>query len=358
LGVAYADAVRDDGFTLQNDDTAFTGGYAAGIGISNRDGVNGDPYILRSNGSDGAQFSFDASQNEVNAVLSMLQGPRTATASSTPPGNGPSGADIGTVTYGFGSASTRSALISDRNFALRNRTTQDIGFIPGDTNIDGSTGRETAGVQQAFRGALISNDAAGDAANTIYGDTVADDDHQYLRWGWWSGEFRFSDEDTSDFAGRRERTHLGTWIAGNRLDQSIVMARQGAANFDGHAIVSIVDANGQSVNGGSFDLSYDFDEGFGEARFRGLAGYDFDIGVSTTGSLTDRSAPHYTGRETDLAGATGMPNIDVGVTGSFFGDRAADSVRATAGHIDIQSTDGTSLIGSGTFGGDIIDPNT
>ena len=359
LGVPNATAVSDDGFLNQGDDTAFTGGYAAGLGVSHlpggtTSGTTGDPYILRSEFATGARFSFDSSQNEANASLSMVEGASTAVP-------GPSGmegaSDIDTVTYNFGSRSTRSAMASDRDFALRHRSRQNAGFLPGTTNIDGNTGRPTPGPgleQQAFRGALISNDAAGDAADAIYGGNVPDDDHEYLRWGWWSGEFRFDPNDTSDFADRRERTHLGTWIAGNRLRQSVVGAQQGIARFEGHVAVSVADADGQAARGGSFAMLYDFDDDDGTAEFRDVAGYDFDVPVEGISTGAGSSDPHYAGTLLGTGAGAGRPAVDVGVSGSFFGDSAASSVLATGGQIDFQSQgdDGAALRASGIFGGD------
>ena len=306
---------------------------------------------LRTIKDDGARLSFDASQNEANAALSLEEGASNAFAL---PGTGTSsGSQIDSVQLGFGSASTRSAMVSDRDFALRNRSSVDLGIIPGDTNINGNTGRSaTAGQeQQAFRGALISDDAAGNASDAVFDDTTIDRDHEYLRWGWWNGEFSFDDDDTTDFAGRRERVHLGTWIAGNRVADSIVGARRGGASFDGHAVVSVSDANGQSVDGGRFTMTYDFDGGSGQANFRDLAGYDFDVPVSGN---EPGGGSHYTGGLVE-ATATGRPTVNVGVSGSFFGNDRANDIRATAGQIDFESSNGTgSLRASGTFGGDIV----
>ncbi len=362
LGIPFADAVANNGFLNQGDDTAFTGGYAAGLGVSNLPGgsvgaagTTSAPYILRSDSATGALFAFDSSQNEANASLSLVEGASTAQSG---PGGVQGASDIDSVNVNFGSRSTRSSLVTDRDFVLRNRTRQNAGFVPGNTNINGNTGRSTPGAgleQQAFRGALISSTAAGNAIDAIYGSTIPDDDHEYLRWGWWSGEFRFDSNDTPNFSDRRERTHLGTWIAGNRVDQSVVGARQGTARFDGNAVVSIADANGQATRGGSFAMLYDFDANQGTAEFRDVAGYDFDVAVDENlvgGGVND---PHYSGALLNTGAGAGRPAVDVGVSGSFFGDSAADSVRATAGQIDFQSSgdDGASLRASGIFGGDL-----
>ncbi len=355
LGIPSADAVSRNGFLNQGDDTAFTGGYAAGLGVSHlATGMTSDPYILRSEFSTGALFAFDASQNEANASLRMVEGASTAQPGQT----GMEGvSDIDTVNYNFGTRSTRSAMATDRDFALRNRTAQDAGFVSGTTNINGNTGRPTPGAgleQQAFRGALISNAAAGNASDAIYGASIPDDDHEYLRWGWWSGEFRFDPNDTFDFADRRERTHLGTWIAGNRLRESVVGAEQGIARFDGHSVVSIADASGQATRGGSFAMLYDFDNSEGTAEFRDLAGYDFDVPVEGIFTEGGSSQPHYDGVLLNTGAGAGRPAVDVGVSGSFFGDNAANSVRATGGQIDFQShgDNGAALRASGIFGGD------
>ncbi len=352
LGISFATAVRDNGFNNERDDAAFTGGYAAGMGVSRAaDGTLGDPYILRSGDTEGARFAFDTSQNEVNASLNMVEGGSMA---------GTGGAsDIDTLTYNFGSRSTRSALIDDRRFALRNKTTTDSGFVAGQTEINGRTGRPapSAGTeQQAFRGALVSNDMIGNGADAIFAATTPDTDHEYLRWGWWSGEFQFDSDDTADFADRTERAHLGTWIAGNRLDPTIVAAQSGAAQFDGHVAVSMVRDGNESIQGGAFAMTYDFDQRSGNAEFRDIAGYDFDVAVA--GQNATGAGSHYAGQLHGAAGARNLPDVDVGVSGAFFGDSLADSVRATAGQIDFQSSDdgGAALRASGVFGGDRVVP--
>ncbi len=349
LGIPFSQAVAQNGFLNQNDDTAFNGGYAAGLGVSHLpgSGTTSAPYILRSATATGALFSFDSSQNEANAALRLVEGASTAAGVS----------DIDTVNYNFGSRSTRSALFSDREFVLRNRTRQDAGFVPGTTDINGNTGRPLPGPgleQQAFRGALISNEAAGNASDAIYGGAVPDDDHEYLRWGWWSGEFRFDPDDTAAFADRRERTHLGTWIAGNRLSDATVGLQNGSASFDGHAVVSITDAAGQATRGGRFAMLYDFDMDEGTAEFRDLAGYDFDVDVDGAGIGAGSAAPHYAGTLLNTGAGAGRPAVNVGVAGSFFGDSTAASALATGGQIDFQSAGdgGAALRASGIFGGD------
>jgi len=394
LGQSFTTAVANnpDVFIQQNDDTALDGGYVGGIGRSQVNGRVTDAYIIHSAG-DGVQVSFDSSQNEANAALNFIGGPSTIELFDGEVtrlvGNGVNAEpEIQSGSLGFGSASTRSLLASDRDFLLRNKTSEEHNFIQGSTQINGLTGRPapiTGAEQQAFRGALASTGAVGDGGAAVF-DTSVDTDHEYLRWGYWSGNFRFdSDPATgSRFDEREERFSLGTFIAGNRLREED-LPTSGDASFDGFAVVSVTEGSRDYVDGGSFSLDYSFTSRTGTAEFRDLAGYDFTSNVSgrnftiVSGGGTSDSGGSGGGivmldnvREDSFAGtfaanSIGMPNdtdfrpaVEGTVAGSFFTDAEGIEIRATGGRIDFQSRDdnGAGLKASGVFGGDgeLVDP--
>ncbi len=371
LGRSYEDARNTEGGTdllTRDDDTAFTGGYVAALGRSRVDGVvTDDAYIVHS-GPSGARFSFDSSQNEANAVLDFIGGPSTIDffdgEEARELGNGVGAEpEITDGTLGFGGTRTRSVMASDDDFLLRDRRSEDLGLVSGSTNINGQQGqaRGISNTQQAFRGGLASTGAVGNGGAAVF-DTSTDTDHEYLRWGYWSGEFRFA-EGRGEGEPRSERFHLGTFVSGNRLDD-IDLPSSGTGTFNGFSVVSVSEGGTEYVDGGGFSLSYDFAERTGDARFTDLAGYNFAAAVNGdsftvtnggTGEGIDAYAGTVAANAIGTAGDSGFrPAVDGTVGGSFFTDAEGMDVRATAGRIDFQSVgdDGAALRASGIFGGD------
>ena len=394
-GVSLADTYDDaasSGFRFQTGsdyDNAFNGGYAAGLGRTDIAGETSAPYVLKSDG-EGVLMTFDADSNDVLAVLNMQVGPLElfsdedyGFSTARPPANAVSSAGgteppfPGTsVVLGFGGRGEASALVESTDFVAVEARDADLSPTFFTTGIGGdqpATDPDT-GEQTGFEGAIATDAALDGARDGLFPEGV-DTTPTYLRWGYWAGTFERM-PDMSDPPGTpstRDRFHAGTWVAGNRLDEEI-LPFSGSATFEGHAVVSVSEGGSDYLDGGGFSLAYDYGERAGTAAFTDLAGYDFSVAVDDRGTV----GPDFESEGRDAyagdffaSGSTAStdplaerPDITGRMSGSFFGDSNPFSlpqgpdgdinpleVRATAGHIEFEATDG-SLTASGVFGGD------
>ncbi|MEM7267858.1 MAG: FecR domain-containing protein [Pseudomonadota bacterium] len=190
----------------------------------------------------------------------------------------------------------------------------------------------------AFRAALLSHGFAD--ASEIY-PAGTDLTPEFLTWGWWTGQFRFAEGDPGSFDNDRVQFSLGTWVGGD-LTNNVPMT--GIASFDGPVTVNVITgANGDFVDGGQFQMTYDFGQANGTATFTDV--FDFDpiaVNVSAAAAL---GVNHY-GGENALPGG-GFGSVD----GSFFDGPNANDARATAGTLFVdRPADGT--VATGTFWGE------
>ncbi len=252
-------------------------------------------------------------------------------------------AEIFGLSLAFGGS--RSAVIDDANFGLRehNDPSSLEGFLlpAGQTsNIIATSGGEFSGRapnngETALRAGLLSHGLA-DASSLYPAGTPQTP--QYLTWGWWTGQFRFAGTGTNDqFDNSRLQFSLNPWVGGNRTN---VVPTTGVATFNGAVTVNVLDANGADfVDGGQFELQYDFGQGLGTATFQDVANLP-DVVVPVDAGLS-AGRNHYSGI---LSGADVTSVVD----GSFFDGPNTNDALATAGGVSITRAS-DNLIAEGVF---------
>lgn len=105
-------------------------------------------------------------------------------------------------------------------------------------------------------------------------------------------------------------------------------------------------ANGaQIIDGAGFDMSFDFSERSGSATFSDLLGADVNVSI---GSGEGAAFSGFGGAE-----IMGNPTL-VEMRGDFYNGPGGDPARATAGTLDILSSDGQ-IAGAGIFAGDRVE---
>lgn len=318
--------------------TDLTGGFAAGVGQAFTPGAADGaklsaPYLLATATPDDVRFLFDPNENAVSAEF----------LAEAPDGAVPSG-DLA-VALNFGGRDGQSAFLSDNVFLAQDSATATGGVTGQEQSLAGSSGAAPTGDRQnAFRGVLVSSGAVGDGG--IFPPDV-NAQPEFLRWGWWAGEYRqASDDPNPDLQARTDRFMPGVWVAGVKSDIASVQAATGLAKFDGFALASVIEAGAASyVEGGTFGMQYDFSARFGIVQIDGIAGENL------TSVVSEANAPaghHYGG------GFNGFQNVGAGsIRGAFFtGD--GDATAATAGGFGFTATDagGVRRDVSGVFGAD------
>ena len=293
---------------------------AAGL----RDGLGGQEKMLfRTAAADSGGAAFFDLQNPKGAILLKMD--------ETVGGVSPSvlGANLA---FGGG----RSAVIDDGRFGFReNNNPQSLqGVLSNDTNVQSinTIGGEKVGRpdnqfgQTAFRGALLSHGLADTGSLFPAGTDVTP---EFLTWGWWTGQFRF-DNDPGDpqFDNARLQYSLGTFVAGDRTN---VLPITGTATYSGAVAVNVLNAAGADfVDGGRFQMTWDFGAGNGNAQFNGLQFGNFTVPVA----INSATGVNDYGGNTLVGGS--MANVQV--DGSFFDGPNANDARATAGSIRIDDS--------------------
>lgn len=288
-----------------------TGGFAVTHAASDAH----DIYLLATDRAPDVQMRFVPMSNAALADVLNLR------AIGAAPGQGVAGFNLV-----FGNTGTRSAMLTDELFAIRENYSPES-FLSGERNSavgralspDDLTDPADPG-QTAFQGALVSVGLVGTGDLDLNGPEPA-----YLRWGWWGGTVRY---DASE-ALPDERLHLGSWVAGVRTDIADVLALTGTASYEGFALAHVVaetlGARAAYVEPGSFRLDYDFSARTGTATIDGILGQTVSAGVAGATALPGN---HYAGT---LAGGAVTGTID----GAFFRG-GGDPVAATAGRFDLQ----------------------
>ncbi|MEL7465728.1 MAG: hypothetical protein AAFN79_16790 [Pseudomonadota bacterium] len=244
----------------------------------------------------------------------------------------------------------RSAVIDGARFGLRdhNDLTQlanvltdepEVQFIEGSDAIR-RTGRPPNSFgQAAFRGAALSHGLA-DSGTLFPAD--ADATPEFLTWGYWTGQFRFDADANPDFDNARLQFALSSFVSGNRTD---VVPTTGVASFDGAVILNVLEASGADyVDGGRFEMDWDFGVGNGTVFLNGLLGEgEVVMPVDQIGSV---------GSFNDYGGGVTTPgDTTFQIDGAFFDGPVANDARATAGSIST-SNSVTGVISSGVYFGE------
>lgn len=319
----------------------FTGGFAIGHGQAFRPSVQGEqpletPYLLTSTTPESVRFGFNPDDNAVAAEFSGLLRSGIAT-------------DIVLVNLNFGGDGAQSAYADDRTFFAQDSLGAEGALTGRAQSHSGRTGAADSadGRQNAFRGALAVSDITGDGG--IFPDGVKAKP-EYLRWGWWIGEYRHDPNDADDaFAGRTDRFIGGAWVTGVLSDIASVRAQSGTATFSGFAVANVIERAGAVrtafVDGGSFDMTYNFANRTGAVQIDGIAGETLRSDVS---ELRARNGHHYSGA------LTGFRRVGQGdVSGAFFTGKG-DPTAATAGNFDFQALTPDGKVSSvvGVYGAD------
>ena len=254
--------------------------------------------------------------------------------------------DIFALSFAFGGS--RSAVINGATFGMREHnapsTLEDILLPSGQTtNIISTSGGDFSGRapnngETALRAGLLSHGLA-DASSLYPAGTPQTP--QYLTWGWWTGQFRFENTGSGDqFDNSRLQFSLNPWVGGNRTN---VVPSTGIATFNGAVTVNVLDANGADfVDGGQFELQYDFGQGLGTATFQNVANLPDVVVPVDSGLAAGRN--HYGGL---LSGT----DITTFVDGSFFDGPNTNDALATAGGVSI-TRGSDNFIAEGVFWGE------
>lgn len=254
----------------------------------------------------------------------------------------------------------RSAVIDQRRFGMRDHQdpTQLTNILVQDFPDENAnsvltsgpvpilTGRAPdAGGQTAFRGGMIGHELVRDQVASLY-PTGTPLSPNYLSWGWWTGQFRFADNDPEQFQNARLQFGLGTWIAGN---PTAVLPASGTASYAGAVTVNNLLPNGADyVDGGRFNMNFDFGNRTGNALFRNVLSLpNFSVPVDANSGGFGRN--HYGGL-TQINPGGPNPTLAI-VDGSFFDGPQANDARATAGSIRLQNNSG-SINATGTYWGE------
>jgi hypothetical protein len=351
--------------------SGLSGGFAAANAVSIGDGTILERYLVASKGSDGARVGMNLvnpavandSQNTGLAVAfrDLVQTADTAIGRQLE------------FDLNFGNSFDADVLITDAMFAAE-QTAEETGELTGQplrvedlarngpSPLNGQNRLEDRG----FTGRLVSRRLVGDGGPDVFPENFdltrandIDTTPEYLRWGWWSGEIAYGDQDP-DLGGGREQLHLGSFVAGVRADIGDVRAQIGGAAYEGFAVAHVLESDGaQYVDGGRFTMNWNFggpaDDQGGVLVIDDILQQAVSARVALSGDDLDRL--QYQG--VIVAGPD--PDLDVtnlgDVRGAFFRGPAslpAPDVAATAGSFDYATTapSGNSASVSGVYGAD------
>jgi len=159
---------------------------------------------------------------------------------------------------------------------------------------------------------------------------------QFLQWGYWGGEIA-TDVTTGSVSARRDRFHLGTWVAGVQTPQTDIntMISQGIqATYTGHVIGTVNNNGANYLATGALTGTYNF--GLQQGT---LSVNNFDSRSVTLPVSGIPGTAFYGGSFTGTI--TGTAN------GQFYGPLAAE----TGGNFTFKTTSGTPYFATGIFAG-------
>lgn len=296
-------------------------GYAAGIADSRMADTTENSYVVanRTVLPTDVTITTDAQRNTVAARFDL----DTVNFDGSSPGTT-------NATFGFGGSggsSARGAFIDDRRFGASQSEETALR-----TNYDGLYGRTGMNTTTGARSFMVSAGTVPTAGFLPSGVSLCD--CQYLSWGWWNADFQFADSGVN--AGRRDRIHLATWVAGE-LPREIDMPTTGTASYIGHAIGSVRNGTASYVAAGRMTADYNFGTRQGLLKIDNFDGRN----LSTQVNAASPSAVSFQGTGSNPTGV-------LHVNGSFF-KGGSDPVAAIAGQFNVK--DGSTYRATGTFAG-------
>ena len=212
------------------------GGFFSGILEFDVSGAGNSQLASMRSSSTLADFTFDTINDDVQVVAPMI-------VSAAPSNNYTSNwtiVDTGSMTIKFGDATNdtaKSAYISSEVFGAE---IQDDG-----AQVDGSSGgsNNLAGVMVSYN-TLDKEDS--DLFHTGGNDSMPNT--AYSTWGFWA----MSSADISPNSGTQNASvHLGSWVAGDVVDQSDIPT-SGSASMSGAAVMKVASRYNQS--GSNYDV--------------------------------------------------------------------------------------------------------
>lgn len=372
------DRIPDDRYTH-----VFDGGYASIAAYSRLTQPTtrvATPYLLRTNTPDDVRFGFSpennssvgefgdgfddlAAQGDRDGFV-LAAGTQAIEADGTPIEVAPA------LQLAWGNSVSGDVMLTDSRFYARHAFELE-GYLTGqEPRLFNQLGRpsrlepEFGETQQdSWRGSLTTADATPDAFDTaVQTHNGGANGPAYLTWGWWSGEYRFDPDDAQpDFRDRRDRMHLGAWVAGVQSDIT-ALEFDGEATYDGFAVGNVLETPAEGgtplayVDDGRARLTYDFGARSGSVLIDGVGGVEATWAVSQAEAFDSERYPgapdyprtnHYAG---DLASVTADPEATGRVEGAFFrgGD---DPIAASAGSFEFDTTraNGARVQAAGVF---------
>src|SRR5690606_24493976 len=264
-------------------------GYAAVLGETRLSGDRFEaPYVLTSHDPGGVVVAMEPTTNSLAAVFQLDQNFVSSGSS-----NGPNYvSDVDTATFGFGGVGEHvGTYIDDDRYAARNTRNPDLYG-----NINGRQGLSSERDPDGFRSIMVAHELI--PMGDFPGNDVTLSECSCFEWGWWASEFRWADEDGPN-RGRRERFHMGTFVAGDIAAHDDVQAiiQQGqVATYGGHIVGNVYNEGAQYIAAGNFSHTVDFGSRSGTvgATFdnRSYSGTSFfkDNVSGFEGSLTSNDA--------------------------------------------------------------------
>jgi hypothetical protein len=283
-------------------------GFATGVAeVANTTSITGVGHMMSSADGQGFQLRLDAETNRVGAEIAVSESLFDAT-------------DIDSlfVTAGVsldGEEYGQSAYVDDNMFAATDNFDESRTFATDDsqTVLPQRTGLTPANY-------VVSSDAV---PQTGYmGDGTVQCTCSFLEWGWWGTQMQSATAGDPQTETSRESVHLGTWVAGDIVDNADLPAI-GSATYAGHAVGTVLSGGAQYVAGGGMDMSWDFGAREGRVDVTNFDNHDFGWDVAGTGGATDPAL--FSGTFTEMGGggavngafvANGADNF-AGVIGNF-----------------------------------------
>ncbi len=301
-----------DGVGDQRPSTTLVG-YASGVGASRLPGNQfSEIYVLDSNtaeGGPGLVLQRDAASSSLSASADF------EASSFVTNGNAPTSARW--VFGDFGS--DNAAYLDEDHFAALESFQNNRQGYDGEVNRndEGADGRNRYGFRSFIVGQEPLN-VAGFFPETQF-CTCA-----YLQWGLWSGEYQW--DPSGDQAGRRERVHIGAWVAGERPSAADIAGLSGTATHNGHVFGTVALANGsQRLASGQYKQTFNFGTDTGTFAIHSFDGRDY-----TGGNLGSAGTGHQADFKSTSA-ATAANGFKANVRASFYkgGGDAAKQVGGT-----------------------------
>ncbi len=253
-------------------------GYATGVGASRLPGNQfSEIYILESapgEGASGLTVQRSAETSSLSAVANFGVTP-VVTA-----GNAPTSARW---VFGDIGGDNAAYLDEDHYAALESFQNSGQGYDGEVNSTDvGADGENRYGFRSLFVGQAPLNTAA------FFPETQFCE-CAYLQWGFWSGEYEW--DPSGSEAGRRERVHIGTWVAGEKPSSAEIAGLSGTATHSGHVLGTVVTGSGsQYLASGQYDQTFNFGTDTGTFKISSFDGRTYDggtLGSAGTGHQAD-----------------------------------------------------------------------